>query len=61
MTNKDVNAVLRAVVDRSVSQKELRIANIRAELAGLGMSIVSTEWLKAVTKDLRCARVRTSA
>jgi hypothetical protein len=48
MTITELHAVLQRVVDRSENQKLVHIAKLRAELHGLGYSIVTTEWLHAV-------------
>lgn len=39
------------IVELSPAQKELRIANMRAELIDLGYSIVTTVWLNAVLSE----------
>jgi len=36
------------IADRSPHQKQLRIKKLRAELAQLGYSVVSTKWLEAL-------------
>jgi hypothetical protein len=36
------------IIDRSPYQKRLHMQKIRSELAGMGYSIVETEWLNAV-------------
>lgn len=35
------------IIDRSPHQKRIRMEKMRAELAGMGYSIVETEWLQA--------------
>jgi len=34
------------IIDRSPEQKRIRMEKMRAELAGMGYSIVETQWLK---------------
>lgn len=45
------------IVERSVAQKAMRIAKMRAELDQLGYSIISTEWLNGVFKDAAAANI----
>lgn len=66
MSTKELNAVLQGVVDRSANQKLMHISRIRAELHELGYSIVTTEWLNGVFKEVstinleRIAREKTT-
>lgn len=50
MSTKELNSVLQRVVERNEAQKEIRIANMRAELVELGYSIVTTVWLNDVLR-----------
>lgn len=40
------------IVERSNEQKALRVEQMRAELVGLGYSIVTTEWLNEVLRNM---------
>jgi hypothetical protein len=52
MSTQKLNAILQRVVDRSHAQKAQRIADMRAELVDYGYSIVTTEWLKEVLREM---------
>jgi hypothetical protein len=40
------------IIDRSLAQKAARIELMRLELTKLGYSIVTTEWLNAVMREM---------
>jgi hypothetical protein len=46
------------IIDRSPADKAKRLENMRAELVGLGYSIVTTEWLNALMAELPPVAVR---
>jgi hypothetical protein len=41
------------IIDRSPAQKLMRVDKLRAELADLGYSVVSTEWLHGIIDNAR--------
>lgn len=58
MTGKTVNEVLQMVIDRTTAEKAHRLAAMREELVGYGYSIVTTEWLNEVLREMPLASVR---
>jgi hypothetical protein len=46
------------IIDRSPAEKAKRLENMRAELVGLGYSIVTTEWLNAVLAETPKVKVK---
>jgi hypothetical protein len=46
------------IIDRSPADKAKRLENMRAELVGLGYSIVTTEWLNALLAEMPAVTVR---
>lgn len=55
MSLKDLHSVLQNVVDRSEAQKDIRVAKMRAELIEYGYSIVTSEWLNEVLREMPLA------
>jgi hypothetical protein len=45
------------LIDRNNSQKLIHIGKLRAELFELGYSIVTTEWLNGVFKEVTAANL----
>lgn len=44
------------IIDRSSAQKLIRVDKLRQELAGLGYSIVPTDWLRATIEGAQRRR-----
>lgn len=50
-----VNEVLEMVIERTAAEKAHRIAAMRDELVGYGYSLVTTEWLNEVLREMPLA------
>lgn len=45
------------LIERSAAQKAIHIGKLRAELHDLGYSVVTTEWLNGVFKEVAAANL----